>query len=73
MNLYYYQPDGHGPVSFFVLAESAEKAAEYVNKYWKPNPGQTRPSDTYSYYADDFVTDDFSVAAVGEVIENDNA
>lgn len=71
MKLFYYQPDGHGPASFFVLAASAEEAAIAVNE--KRRQEMSRSLAGGYYWGDaDFKADDFTAADAGEVIVNDN-
>jgi hypothetical protein len=75
MKLFYLQPDGHGPTSYFVMAETAEDAAAAINaeraswavegcggKFWDGwgDAGAVKSSE-------------LKEAAPGEVLTNDNA
>jgi hypothetical protein len=72
MQLFYYQPDGHGPVSFYVMAESSEAAAAAVNGYRHKVFANNKYPNTYAYGAYDFQPSHFVAAGPGEVVENDN-
>jgi len=71
MKLYAYQPDGHGEMSFFTIAESEEKARQVIDKHIKEKYFK---DGKYLYAAGGWETDYYilTVAEVGEVIENHN-
>lgn len=74
MKLFYLQPNWHGPTSFFVMAETADQAADAINaermRHAKEHCG--------GYFQDGWGGDgavrpcDLSVADVGQVLSNDN-
>jgi len=70
--MYSWQPDGHGPRSFFVVAASPEEAAHAVNAYRRVELAKGTWPDYYTYGRDDLKPSDFHVSAPGEVIENNN-
>ncbi len=68
--LYYYQPDSHGPYSIFVLAHSKEQAAHFANK---TRDNARKEEISYFGYGElPYTPDQFKPAALGEVITNDN-
>ena len=71
MKLYAYRPEGFGPYSFFVMAESEEDAIKSIEQYIKATGFD-------SYFADDFLLKrseeyELTVLDPGEVITNDNS
>lgn len=65
MTLFYYQPDGHGPKSFFVMAENEKEADIAIRSHIK------------RWFLDDYDSGEYDPAfleraQVGEVIQNDN-
>lgn len=79
--LYAFQPDGHGPKSFFVIAESLEDALVRVQAYIKADN-----LDDYFYRGIDRMyvprgnsssasngVYDLTILNPGEVIDNDNS
>ena len=74
MKLYFIQPDGHGPTSYFVLANSPQDAAIAINEARR----QYATNACGGYFQDDWGGDgaiqpaDLSVAEVGQVLTNDN-
>lgn len=74
MNLYAWQPRGHGQLSFFVAAGSLEEAVLAVERYialHKKATGRDRISD---YAVQGWGTDyyELTVMSPGEVIEHAN-
>lgn len=72
MKLYAWQPVGHGPQSFFVMAETQEDAAKKVIQKTYELVGE---GDIWGYkYARLFFSEhwNYTVAEVGEVLTNDN-
>jgi len=73
LKLYAFQPDGHGPYSFFVMAKSEADAREAIEG-WRITEGLEK--DNYNmggYYDDDDDYDyELTVLKEGEVIVNDN-
>lgn len=75
MRLYYLQPDGHGPTSYFVMAGNAEDAAAAINAERKRHALE----HCSGYFTDGWGGDgavepsDLNEAAPGEVLVNDNA
>ncbi len=70
MKLFYYRPDGHGPRSWFVFAETAQDAADAVNRHARdPKHDWT---DYDRDHKDRFDAADFMSADIGEVITNAN-
>ena len=66
MKLYVFRPDGHGPLTFMVLADSEVEAMNYVYTYI---------ASQEDLYRDDYFGTDFyacEVYDVGEVAINDN-
>lgn len=75
MKLFYLQPEGHGPTSYFVMAETAEQAAAAINAErsdWAENGSGGYFSDGWGG-AGAVKPSDLKEAALGEVITNDNA
>lgn len=75
MKLFYLQPDGHGPMSYFVMAETAEEAAKAINAEracWAAEGCRGHYSDGWGG-VDAVKPSDLAVAAPGEVLTNDNA
>jgi hypothetical protein len=80
--LYAFQPDGHGPSSFFVMAESIDDAliriAQYITKneidnyYWR---GVNDPYKPSGLTAGTYINDSYILTILnpGEVIDNDNS
>lgn len=68
MKLYSFQPNGHGQLSFFVMAESKENAIAFVDKYIMENNLKDR------YETDGWGTDYYECTATdaGAVVINDN-
>jgi len=84
LKLYAFQPDGHGPSSFFVVTGSVEDAYARVMKYVKDHP-DTQFTD-YHYHgielpytkrlAPNKVSNGsytLTISSPGEVIDNDNS
>lgn len=71
MKLFYYQPNGHGNLSAFVCAESAEAAAVCVNALVAEDQARLGRGRT-DWDREKFVAEDFEEAAPGVVITNDN-
>ena len=76
MKLYAWQPQGHGEVSFFVIAESELQAIECVNAEIARRKSLPWLSDGHflDYDFDGWGTDYYTltVAEVGQVITNAN-
>lgn len=72
MKLYAFQPNGHGQLSFFVMAQSTDEAFEAVDKHIRTE--YTR-NGVYTFEADGWGTDYYVLTVVdsGIVIENDNS
>ncbi len=80
MKLYVWQPDYHGPLSFFVMAESEEKAEAEVNKYIHNHRKKTINTDKIEqaitpYDYDGLGSEGYSVKIYNEneVVINDNS
>lgn len=72
MKLYVWTAKTHGPMSFFVMAESEEQAKEYVDKYI----ATISQEDGYTeYYYDGWGTDYYvlTVYEQGQVVDHENA
>lgn len=75
MKLFYLQPDGHGPTSYFVMAETAEEAAGAINAErarWAAEGCGGNYGDGWGG-ADAVQPSDLAVALPGEVLTNDNS
>ena len=72
MKLYAFHPGGHGQYSFFVCAESEDKAREIVTEHIHKNHMKTDRLPDYE--ADGWGTDYYEVEVldVGQVAENSN-
>jgi len=74
VKLYAFQPEGHGPLSYFVMAESEAQARAAVRRYIVDN--MNKPKTAYITGNDLRKWDDgyqqCRVFDVGEVITNDN-
>lgn len=68
MNLYAFQPHGHGPRSFFVMAVTEHAAIEFVNEYIKTELAKGNHCDHDGWPHDYKMT----ALEMGQVIENDN-
>lgn len=66
--LYAFQPDGHGPYSFFVMASSLDAAKKAVENYIKEQ-------SLSGYDSLGWDTDCYNITVMneGEVITNDNS
>jgi hypothetical protein len=69
LKLYYCQPDGHGPLSFYVMAQSAGQAVKAVNEYIRAHSVGDYETDGRK----EFSAVDFHAAVEGEVIINANS
>lgn len=76
MNLYAWQPKGHGELSFFVMAETLDDAIRFVKT-------EIDRRKNLEYFEDDFITEyefgrfgtdyyDLTVVGVGVVLINNN-
>lgn len=80
--LYAFQPNGHGPSSFFVIAESIEDAVVRVKEYARKNEmysgswhGIDRPYSRAGIFGYTWTNANFNLTILnpGEVIDNDNS
>lgn len=74
MRLFYLQPEGHGPTSYFVMAETAEEAAKAISAErarWAAEGCRGHYSDGWGG-ADAVSPSELGVALPGEVLTNDN-
>jgi hypothetical protein len=67
MKLFGWKPKGHGEYSFFVVADSEEKAQLAVNEYIKNH--KLRPDECQGWGTDYY---ELEVAEVGQVLYNCN-
>lgn len=78
LKLYAFQPDGHGPKSFYVMAISEENARIAINKYIEAWNKKCESNDieyfpSLSDYETGYLTTcNVIVLNENEVIENDN-
>lgn len=76
MKLYAWKPNGHGQISFFVMAESKEKAQEAVDAYIKKHLDQDDNDEfLYDYHVDGWGDDsryNLEVKEAGQVAINYN-
>lgn len=63
--LYGFYPDGHGPLSFFVVAGSEEEARKAINKFVADHPPLYREEWPQNY--------EVEVVDAGQVLVNDNS
>ena len=66
MKLYAFQPEGHGPLSFYVVAESEEDARNRISEHLLKH--HTKDGKR-TYNAEGFYK--VTVAEIGEVLEAD--
>jgi len=69
MKLFAFEPNGHGQLSFYIIAENEKEAFELVDKYVKENYFK---NNKYDYEAEGWGTTYYILrkAKKGEVIEN---
>ena len=75
MKLYAFQPEGHGPKSFFVMSESEEEARKAVSDYCSKIifEGKTQSWEYCSTEdCNPFYEHDVIELGPNEVVENDN-
>lgn len=74
MKLFYLQPDGHGPASYYVLEETAEQAAHAINA-----ERARLATRSGGYFTDGWggagavEPSELKEAACGQVLANDNS
>ena len=74
MNLYYLQPNGHGPTSYFVMASSPEDAAKAINQERARVAAEVNGGYFQDHWGGDGAVSprQLSVAAAGQVLSSDN-
>ena len=74
VRLYAFQPKGHGELSFFVAAETEEKARQSVDAYIAAHKGKDDGHYVGDYNTDGWGSDYYmvTVAEIGQVVTNDN-
>lgn len=77
MNLYAFQPKGHGSFSFFVMAENEGEARRAVDHYVRESIDKSEHDGSYLFTegeCEGWGTDYYvmTVAGVGQVISNAN-
>lgn len=75
MRLFYLQPNGHGPTSYFVLADSADEAAEAINAERARWAAEGCGGQFWDGWGSDgaITALHLSEAVSGQVVSNDNA
>lgn len=73
MKLFAFQPKGHGPSSFFVMAETEEEAIKSVEAFIVEEAKRAEEQH-YDFDFEGFGTDEYktTVFKVGQVAANDN-
>jgi len=74
MKLYAFTPNGHGQLSFFVMAGSLERAKCCVDKFIREHMDKDDGMGVNSYSTKGWGTEDYYVDIVGEdvVVINEN-
>lgn len=71
--LFYWQPEGYGPYSYFVLAISADEAARLINAWRSVERLAGRDYGVHiESTKQDLLPEDLKMARPGEVVVNDN-
>jgi len=74
MKLYAFQPDGHGPSSFFVMAQSTEDAKEAIDRFINEIKQDIDGRQHQLQLRSDWTTTEYmlTVCEQRDVITNDN-